>query len=113
MKPHNSERRKFFRFSLGGITALFLSGCDRINDTEWAPKLLAVGESLSKGVHKALVSRKSMAQEFTEADLSPHFRSNGTSNPDNAAYQELAKNNFDAWTLTVDGLIATPTQFSL
>jgi DMSO/TMAO reductase YedYZ molybdopterin-dependent catalytic subunit len=113
VKSHNSERRKFFRFSLGGITALFLSGCDRINETEWAPKLLAMGESLSNGVHKILVPRKSMAQEFTEVDLSPYFRSNGTSNPDNAVYQELAKNNFDAWRLTVDGLVAAPMQFSL
>jgi DMSO/TMAO reductase YedYZ molybdopterin-dependent catalytic subunit len=113
VKPHNSNRRQFFRRSLGGIAALFLSGCDRLNETEWAPKLLAMGESLSHGVHKILVSRKSMAQEFTEADLSPHFRSNGTNNPDSAIYQELAQSNFDTWKLTVDGLVTTPMQFSL
>jgi DMSO/TMAO reductase YedYZ molybdopterin-dependent catalytic subunit len=113
MNQHDPQRRRLFRRTLGGLSALLLSGCDRLNETEWFPKLLAVGESASKAVHKTLLPRKSMAQEFTEADLSPRFRSNGTSNPQSAVYQALARNDFKNWALKVDGLVNTPMQFSL
>jgi DMSO/TMAO reductase YedYZ molybdopterin-dependent catalytic subunit len=110
---HNQTRRNLFRRTLGGFGALVLAGCDRLNETEWFPKLLSAGESASKAAHKALLPRKSMAQEFTEADLSPKFRSNGTSNPQNPVYQALARNDFKNWALKVDGLVTTPMQFSL
>ena len=54
-----------------------------------------------------------MAQEFTEADLSPFFRSNGTANPNDATYQALAQNNFVDWRLRVDGRVERPMEFSL
>ena len=53
-------------------------------------------------------SRQAMAQEFTEADLSPTFRSNGTRDPAATAYQALAANGFADWRLQVDGLVAQP-----
>jgi hypothetical protein len=54
-----------------------------------------------------------MAQEFTEADLSPQFRSNGTANPEDAAYQALAARGFQDWKLLVDGLVQAPAEFTL
>lgn len=113
MNGQNFGRRRFFRRSVGAVATLFVGGCDRLNDTQWFPRLLTAGEELSLGIHKALISRKAMAQEFSAADLSPHFRSNGTANPDSPAYQALARNNFSDWALRVDGLVATPRQFSL
>jgi DMSO/TMAO reductase YedYZ molybdopterin-dependent catalytic subunit len=109
----DSRKRQFLKHSFAGIGAMLLAGCDRLNDTEWFPRLLRSGEAVSRSVHKALVSRKAMAQEFTEADLSPDFRSNGTANPDNPVYQELARNDFKDWSLKVDGLVEHPLQFSL
>jgi DMSO/TMAO reductase YedYZ molybdopterin-dependent catalytic subunit len=113
MNPGNSERRRFIRRSLGAMAALLLSGCDRLNETQWFPRLLTAGEGLSRAAHKALIPRKAMAQEFTEADLSPRFRSNGTADPDSAMYQALARSNFSEWMLAVDGLVAKPMRFSL
>lgn len=113
MNEQNPSRRQFFRRSLGALSAIFLSGCDRLNDTNWFPKLLTAGERLSHGAHKVLIPRKAMAQEFTAADLSPQFRSNGTSDPDSPTYQALASNNFTDWTLAVDGLVTAPATFSL
>jgi DMSO/TMAO reductase YedYZ molybdopterin-dependent catalytic subunit len=106
-------KRQFLVRSLAGASGLLLAGCDRLAQTSWFPKLLATGETLSQGVQKSLLGRKAMAQEFTEADLSPGFRSNGTDNPNNAAYQAMVNNNFSDWSLKVDGLVATPMQFSL
>lgn len=113
MSMHRHDRRWFLRGSLGTLGAMLLSGCDRLGKTDWFPKVLSTGEALSRTAHKTLLPRRSMAQEFTEADLSPYFRSNGTSNPDNPVYQELARNQFRDWRLVVDGLVANHMQLSL
>jgi DMSO/TMAO reductase YedYZ molybdopterin-dependent catalytic subunit len=54
-----------------------------------------------------------MAQEFSEADLSPTFRSNGTSDPANPEYQALAENNFVDWALEIGGLVRQPMKLTL
>src|SRR6187549_1633919 len=109
-------RRQWLRRALGltsGATSvLLLPGCEKLSRTEWFPKILAAGESVNQAVHKTFV-RKAMAQEFTVADLSPSFRSNGTDVPDNPAYAALAQNQFAVWQLKVDGLVEKPREFSL
>jgi DMSO/TMAO reductase YedYZ molybdopterin-dependent catalytic subunit len=93
--------------------ALLLSGCDQLSRSEWFARLLGSAEKLNFATHRLLLPRKAMAQEFTEADLSPFFRSNGTSNPDNPGYQALAANGFDDYRLQVGGLVARPRAYSL
>ncbi len=112
MSADNQSKRRFL-LGAGSLGALWLTGCDRLSQTEWFPKVLRTHETLSRGVHKVLGSRPSMAQEFTEADLSPFFRSNGTSMPEGEAYQALAKNGFADWRLEVDGLVEKPVKLSL
>ena len=107
------SRRRFFRHTFGAAGAMLLAGCEKLSQSEWFPKLLASGERLNQRVQGALGGRRSMAQEFTEADLSPQFRSNGTSVPNSASYQSLAASGFSGYQLTVDGLVAKPTTFSL
>ena len=111
--PVDKSRRRFVAGAAGAASAMALSGCDRLSSTEWFPKVLRSGESLSRGVHRVLGARPSMAQEFSEADLSPFFRSNGTSMPASPAYQALARNGFADWSLTVDGLVERPTRITL
>jgi DMSO/TMAO reductase YedYZ molybdopterin-dependent catalytic subunit len=95
------------------LGTVLLSACDRLDSSDWFRGLLSSGEKLSRTAHKALLPRSAMAQEFTEADLPGSFRSNGTSNPDDPAYQALAANGFRDWTLMVDGLVATPLRLSM
>ena len=110
MNPIDDGRRYFLRV-LG--LALLGSGCDRLSQTKWVPQVLRVAEPLTRSVHHLITSRTSMAQEFSEADLSPRFRSNGTSEPANPAYQALARNGFADWALELDGLVEQPMTFSL
>jgi len=106
-------RRRFLARALGGAAALALSGCQKLSESDWFPKVLAVGERLSSGAQTLIVGRRAMAQEFTEADLSPSFRSNGTAQPQSSEYSALLAGNFADWRLVVDGLVATPGRYSL
>ena len=106
-------RRRFLSRVAASMGALGLAGCDRLSQSEWFPKLLGSAEKLNAGVAKLVTGRKAMAQEFTPADLSPTFRSNGTARPDNPEYAALAANDFDDYALEVAGLVAAPRRFSL
>ena len=110
---NDRERRRFLMraATLGG--AAFLAGCDRLSQSGWFPKVLGSAETLNRGLHHLLTSRTSMAQEFTAADLSPEFRSNGTANPSDPHYQALAANDFLDYRLAVSGLVERPAEFSL
>jgi DMSO/TMAO reductase YedYZ molybdopterin-dependent catalytic subunit len=112
MMPQN-DRRRFLAWLLASAGTALLAGCDRLSNTEWFPKLLSTGERLSNHAQRLVSSRKTMAQEFSEADLSPSFRSNGTSSPNNPQYQALAKNGFADWALEVGGMVERPLKFTL
>jgi DMSO/TMAO reductase YedYZ molybdopterin-dependent catalytic subunit len=107
------DRRRFFARALGATGALLLAGCNRLSQTHWFPKVLGAGEKASAAAAALVATRKSMAQEFSPADLSPRFRSNGTSNPQNPQYQALAAQGFADYRLAVGGLVAAPASFSL
>ncbi|MGI8738333.1 MAG: molybdopterin-binding protein [Gammaproteobacteria bacterium] len=110
---NRSGRRRFLAGTLGTAGALLLSGCDYLSRSQGFVKLLEGAEKLSSAAQHLVTSRSSLAQEFTEADLSPFFRSNGTSNPENPAYQALAQNEFADYRLKVAGRVKRPTAFSL
>lgn len=111
--PNELDRRRLLTRLLAASAASLLSGCDAVSRTSWFPKILGTAESLNQGVQQALTSRDSLAQEFDESDLSPEFRSNGTSNPDDADYQRLAANDFQDWQLRIDGEVRKPARFTL
>ncbi len=108
-----SARRRFLLGALSGAGALVLSGCDKLARTGWFQKTLGAGESLTHAAQRWVIPRKAMAQEFSDADLSPQFRSNGTAVPRNAQYQALAMGGFAAYRLEVGGLVERPASLSL
>lgn len=113
MSLMRDDRRRFLARTLGAAGSLLVGGCQRLSETEWFPKVLDVGEAASRVVAHAVTSRRSMAQEFSEADRSPMFRSNGTAEPDSDAYRTLAQSSFADYRLVVDGLVAAPARLSL
>jgi DMSO/TMAO reductase YedYZ molybdopterin-dependent catalytic subunit len=113
MKWRKRSRRYFLRQALTSAGAALLAGCDALSNSSWFPKVLGIGEHLSSATQHLVTPKRSMAQEFTEADLSPQFRSNGTANPEDAAYQALAAGAFQDWKLLVDGLVQAPAEFTL
>jgi DMSO/TMAO reductase YedYZ molybdopterin-dependent catalytic subunit len=108
-----SSRRRFLSRVTGATGALLLAGCERLSQSEWFPKVLAAGERLNEAAQTLVTGRKAMAQEFSEADLSPTFRSNGTAQPDSEAYEALRAKGFFDYKLEVGGLVASPRSFSI
>src|SRR5512143_404858 len=113
MSSQENSRRRFLLRTLAASSALLLSGCDRLSRSEWFAEILGSAERLTLGTQRLLLPRKAMAQEFSEADLSPGFRSNGTDNPDNPVYQALASNQFVDYRLQIGGLVTQPRAYSL
>jgi DMSO/TMAO reductase YedYZ molybdopterin-dependent catalytic subunit len=113
MDRMRDARRRFLARTLAAAGTLLVAGCERLSQSVWFPKVLGAGEAASSAVAHAITSRKSMAQEFTEADRSPTFRSNGTAEPDDDDYRELAANGFVDYRLEVGGLVARPASLSL
>jgi len=107
------DRRRFLARTAGAAGAMLLAGCNRLSQTEWFPKILGVGERATATAAALVTPRRAMAQEFTPADLSPRFRSNGTFDPANAEYQALAAQGFANYHLEIGGLVEQPATFSL
>ena len=108
-----TSRRNFLIRGFGALNAVALAGCDRLSSNKWFRDVLHSSSALNEGVQKALGKRPSMAQEFTEADLSPAFRSNGTAMPTGPAYAEHARRGFADWTLRITGLVENPSEFRM
>jgi len=114
MNKHNElTRRSLLVRAVAGLGALTLAGCQKVSESTWFSKVLGAGEKATYKVQRLLLPRKAMAQEFTDADRSPQFRSNGTSTPNNPQYQALAANGFADFRLEVGGLVDRPMSFSL
>jgi DMSO/TMAO reductase YedYZ molybdopterin-dependent catalytic subunit len=112
--PRSLGRRNFLLAAAGGLAALPLAGCDdTLSNKPAVTKILDSAEAVTKYVQRAITSPQALAPEYAESDISPHFRSNGTHEPDDPGYQQLAKNGFADWRLDVGGLVDRPQRFSL
>lgn len=100
---------------VGGTSAgaLLLGGCDRLNESEHFRGVLRSAEGLTMRAQRMIMDRNALAREFSTAEMSPIFRSNGTSNPGTPIYEQLAANGFADWRLRVEGLVARPLSLSL
>jgi len=107
------SRRRFLAGLASSAGALALAGCDRLVQNASADALVRNAERLTMGSQRALLTRQTLAREFTEADLSPVFRANGTQMPDSEDYARLLEREFVDWRLQVDGLVQHPQSLSL
>jgi DMSO/TMAO reductase YedYZ molybdopterin-dependent catalytic subunit len=74
--------------------------------------LFGIGETLTYGAQRLLVSRQTLAREFDRSQISKVAEVNGYA-PENDRYLRLLDNDFEDWRLTVEGLVARPASFSL
>lgn len=60
-----------------------------------------------------LIIGNSRVREFSAADISPQFPTNGTSMPPGESYQRLLASGFENWALKIDGKVRAPFSASL
>ncbi len=100
-------RRRLLGTGALGAGGLILSGCDKLNANPAFRSALIEAGSWHEGAQRALGSG-ALAREYSEADMSPNFRVNGNTNPEDASYKSHAATDFAGWTLSVDGLVKRP-----
>ena len=103
------KRRGF----LAAAGAVIVAGCDRVANSNAGSKLLGAAEKWHEGAHRFLTDRKALAPEYPKSAISPYFRGNGSTNPQNGDYQEQAAEEFVNWRLEVRGLVNKPMSLSL
>ncbi len=74
--------------------------------------IFGAGETLTYAAQRILMSRHSMAREFSRSEISKVVPVNGK-HPQTDEYQRLLAGGFADWKLTIDGLVARPASFSL
>lgn len=98
---------------LRGLAApILLAGCDRAPDVLSRDRLLSAGEWLNYRASR-LLGADALAREYSLAEMSPEFRTNGTTLPPSDVYRQHLAESFTNWRLRIDGLVETPVELSL
>lgn len=106
-------RRKFLTAAALGTGGLLVSGCDMLNENAAFRSGLRSGEYLNKAAHRLLMDRSALAPEFSEGDISPTFKANGSISGATADYDSHVADNFLRWRLRIDGLVHRPVDLHL
>jgi DMSO/TMAO reductase YedYZ molybdopterin-dependent catalytic subunit len=96
--------------SLGGLA---LSGCDRLSNTPHVRSFLIGANELTYRVQRFIIGANRLAPEYSEAEISPEFKANGSTDPQDDEYLDLADKTFADWKLEVGGLVEHPLSLSL
>jgi DMSO/TMAO reductase YedYZ molybdopterin-dependent catalytic subunit len=110
--PPKVTRRRLLAGTAAAVSAA-LSGCDRIASAPVVNRTLATADELSFHTQRLLLGRGALAREYPASAISPDFRANGSTNPDNEIYQQHAAESFRNWQLEIGGLVETPLTLSL
>ncbi len=106
------DRRKLLGMGAAGAGGLLLGGCDALNSSPGFRDQLAGAEGLTMRAQRLLLGN-ALAREFTEAEMSPDFRVNGSSTVADRDYRGHARTLFSNWALLVDGLVRRPLSLPL
>jgi DMSO/TMAO reductase YedYZ molybdopterin-dependent catalytic subunit len=108
----NPHRRNVLRATLGAGAALTVGACQPVSDKGWVRSILGLGEAINFRVQRAILG-DALAPEFAEADISPIFKPNGSTDPADEDYKALAVEKFASYRLVIDGLVDNKTELSL
>jgi DMSO/TMAO reductase YedYZ molybdopterin-dependent catalytic subunit len=107
-------RRSALTGIVGAGGGLLLSGCERIVQIPGVQSMLESAEALSLHSQRVLMMQdRTLAGEYSRAEISKNFKANGTTRPQSEDYARLAMNGFADYRLKIDGLVARPLELSL
>ena len=111
--PRDRPHRRGLLKALAALGGLAASGCDRLSNDQHFRSVLDAANTLTYRAQRLLIGAHKLAPEYTEADISPDFRPNGSTDPQDEEYLDLADNGFADWRLKVDGLVEHELALSL
>ncbi len=106
-------RRRFLTGAALGGGGLLLSGCDMLTENEGFRSVLRSGEALNKTAQRLISDRSALAREFSESDISPTFKPNGSISGATPEYSAHVADRFANWQLKVDGMVVRPLSLNL
>jgi DMSO/TMAO reductase YedYZ molybdopterin-dependent catalytic subunit len=108
------SRRRLLQLGAASAGSLLLAGCDdSVSENPSALAFIDKAEALTYRAQRLILPPDKLAVEYSESDIAPQFRANGSINPAGKDYRALASNDFADWRLGVDGLVEKPMQLSL
>lgn len=107
------SRRRLMGAATVGMAGFMLEGCDRLSRAPRFQDAIGKAGDVTQTSQRLLLSGQPLAKEFSPAQMSPIFRSNGSIMPASATYQTLMADGFADWRLAVEGLVRRPVQLSL
>jgi DMSO/TMAO reductase YedYZ molybdopterin-dependent catalytic subunit len=110
---HLRPRRWLLKSGPLAAAALVLPGCTRFTQADSTRAVLRAGEGLTMRIQRLLMTERTLAREFTSAQISARFPTNGTVLPSGDLYKRLVDSRFAEWRLTVDGLVQDRLSLSL
>ncbi|HEY1944814.1 MAG TPA: molybdopterin-binding protein [Roseiarcus sp.] len=112
MSSDRLHRRDLLK-ALAAIGGLAVSGCDRLASQPRFRSVLDSANILTYKVQRLLIGADRLAPEYSEADISPAFRANGSTDPQDEEYLNLVGDHFANWRLRVHGLVEHELSLSL
>jgi DMSO/TMAO reductase YedYZ molybdopterin-dependent catalytic subunit len=112
MSDDRLHRRELLK-AVATIGGLALSGCARVTTEPRLRSVLDAATSLTYRLQRVLIGANRLAREYSEAEISPTFRPNGSTDPQDTGYLTLVGNHFTDWRLRVHGLVERELSLSL
>ncbi len=94
-------------------SGLLLSGCDKLTASPGFHSLLESVGGMHERSQRLVGGHEPLAREFSEADMSPMFRANGSREVKDEGYKAHVAQGFAQWVLAVDGLVTKPLALPL
>jgi DMSO/TMAO reductase YedYZ molybdopterin-dependent catalytic subunit len=110
---HEHLRRRDLLRAFAAIGGIALSGCDGAAAGPRFRSVLNAASNLTYKMQRFLIGAHRLAPEYSEADISPAFRPNGSIDPQDKDYLKLVGNHFDDWRLKIHGLVEHELSLSL
>ena len=110
-RPRSADRRRLIA-SLASLGAFALSGCDRLSSTPRFRSVLDAANGLTYRAQRFVLGASRLAPEYSEAEITT-VKPNGSTDPQDDEYLDLADKNFADWKLEIGGLVEHPMSLSL
>jgi len=119
MKKGPITRRQAIFAGLTSAGALLLSGCLKKAPPTYG-NILRMGDDLTYIGQRGLLSQRALAMEYEKSDITS-FPVTDIGDPADPAsktayskeYQDLQRNNFKDWALSIEGSVAKPRRYSM